>query len=587
MSYCINPNCNQRQNPDDAEVCLSCGTSLLINERIRLIEPLRVLPEDPFGCFTEIFEIDDVGSEWHIKDEWQRQRIMKVLTWNRPELLSLFEREAQALRRIHHPNIPRSTIDDYFTFVPTTCPKLYCLVMQRFEGQNLAQWISTYGRISQSQALQWLRQLFEILDFVHHAGYFHRDIKPSNIIVQPNGQLALIDFGGVREVTDTYLAKISGGGKTDTGWGYEITAIRTPRYSPLEQINGQAVPQSDFYAVGRTFVYCVSGIQLGELPTDGKTGRLIWRNKAPQIDQPLADFLDELMAPFPSQRPQTTQIVLQRLERLPLKSKLNRVVKSKPFIISAAILVLLSAFGLYNASTYLVSSFYFNQASRNKDRPEAAKKDYELAIKFNPQDVYAYNNLAVLCQQLRDYKCVTRSYELLFQKKPNMWEAHDGLGNFYDQQGKFDLAQQQYEAARKSNKQAVQPISNLSRLNNIKGDYKTAIDLATEGLQLTKKPEFQAALFKNLGWALFEQKQYAEAKKYLQKATKLDSERTDAYCLLAQAQEALGEINDSKVSWEVCLVANANSNLPEVQAWRQQVLQRLWNQQNKKNSYGE
>ena len=617
MSYCINPNCKKRQNSDNAENCLFCKTSLLIEGRIRLVKPLRLLPEDPFSYYTEIFEVDDAGTQWNPVRE---QRIMKVLTLNNPQLLSLFEREAQTLQILLHPGIPRSTIDDYFTFVPTSCSKLHCLVMQKIEGENLAQWIERSGRISQAQALQWLQQLFEILDFVHRSGFFHRDIKPSNIIVQPNSQLALIDFGGVREVTDTYLAKVSGSAGTDTAMGYEITAIRTPCYSPLEQINGRAVPQSDFYAVGRTFVYCLTGIQLINLPANEKTGRLIWRKKAPQIDQPLADFLDELMAPFPAQRPQTTQVILQRLERLPLKSKLNRVIKSKPFIISAAILVLLSAFGICNASlpwvanyflrqgkeaqlknrwtdaqkdfqtavklnpsiTYSVSSFYFEQASRNKERPETAKKYYELAIKFNPQDVDAYKDLALVCHELRDFKCVIGSYRLLQDKKPYLWSGYNGLGSFYDEQGKYDLAEQQYKKAIDNSNQAILSVNNLSRLKNKTGHYEKAIELASHALESAKTPVLKAALYKNLGWARLEQKHYAEAKSALQKSIELDPDRTDAWCLLAQAQEALGEINDSQLSWEVCLIADSNSNLPEVQAWRQKILQRLWDRQNQK-----
>ncbi len=71
-----------------------------------------------------------------------------------------------------------------------------------------------------------------------------------------------LDFGGAREITKTYLAKVStsGGTSTGTSLGYEVTAVRTACYSPLEQINGQAVPQSDFYALGRTLVYSVTVI---------------------------------------------------------------------------------------------------------------------------------------------------------------------------------------------------------------------------------------------------------------------------------------------------------------------------------------
>lgn len=231
MVYCINPLCNQRQNPENFERCSACGTPLLINNRIRLVEPLRPLKDDPFS-YIEVFEVDDAGTKWHPVRE---RRVMKVLKWSEPKLVELIRREALALQLIKHPGIPQATIDDYFTFTPHDSPlELHCLVMQKFEGQNLEQWTKSYGCIPQSLALKWLKQLVEILDLVHRSGFFHRDIKPDNIIFQPNGQLALIDFGGVRRVTNTYLAKVSGSGGTSTGVGsgYEITAVRTARYSP-------------------------------------------------------------------------------------------------------------------------------------------------------------------------------------------------------------------------------------------------------------------------------------------------------------------------------------------------------------------
>jgi serine/threonine protein kinase/cytochrome c-type biogenesis protein CcmH/NrfG len=576
VSYCINPNCNQRQNPDYAETCLYCGTSLIIHDRIRLIKPIRVLSEDPFAYHTEVFEIDDSGTQWHKKDNWQRQRIMKVLTWNRPELLSLFQREAEALRRIKHPRIPWSTIDDYFTFTPTTCPELHCLAMQKIEGQNLHEWILSYGKISQSQALRWLRQLFEILDYVHSAGYFHRDIKPSNIIVQPDGQLALIDFGGVREVTGTFLSKLRGGGKTDTIRNYAVTGVRTPNFSPLEQFNGVAVPQSDFFAVGRTFVYCLTGTDLTNLKSEPKTGRLIWRNKAAQIDSILANFLDELMAPYPGDRPQTTQIILHRLKSLPLRSKLGRLVRSKPFIISAALLGIATSFGLFKLGTSVMSLYYFDLAYRNQDRPKLAKKYYESAIYWNPKDSIAYNNLASICQQLHDDECVRNSYKSFFKLNPNDWVGYYGLGNFYDDQGKYDLAQQQYEIAiQKGGNDAILAINNLARLKNKVGKYTDAIQLATQGLKLAKDPDDQAALYKNLGWAKFKLKNYNEAIVNLHKATDLDPQRADAYCLLAQSLDAIGNHSDAQSYWEVCLIVK--SDLPEVQSWRQIILQKIFN----------
>ena len=608
--YCINPFCDNRQNPNDIENCLSCGTSLLINDRIRLVEPLRELANNPFNYF-EVFEVDDAGTQWNPS---RKRRVMKVLKWDTPNLVKLIEHESLALQIIQHPNIPESTVDDFFTFVPKNSRLiLHCLVMHKFEGENLEQWIESNERISQSLALEWLKQLVEILDTVHRSDFFHRDIKPSNIVLQPNGQLALIDFGTARRLTNTYLAKVSGSGGTDKGRGgrYEVTSVVTPYYTSLEQINGQAVPQSDFYALGRTFVNLVTATPLSNLQTDKKTGRLLWRDKAPHIDKPFADFLDELMALFPGQRPQTTEIVLQRLEKLPQQIKNYRFTNSKIFRISKSTLMgLLFVGGIFLsiplAANYLVAQgeraeaandsqraqeyfdsaikinpqvknsiykFYFDKASRSTQNLRSAKKYYELSIKYNNRDVDTYNNLAFVCQLLNEFDCVTINYEKALKLKPDTWSGHYGLGTFYDDQGKKDLAEQQYQLAIKSNSQAIPVINNLSRLKNLKGDYNAAIALALQGLQKTKEPKLQAALYKNLGWALFEQKKLGQAKEYLEKAGELDPQRADTYCLLAQVQEALSDNDNSWLNWEACLILE--SKLPEVFRWRGDVLQRI------------
>lgn len=609
MGYCINPLCKQRQNPDDVNHCLFCGTSLLINDRICLVKPLRELTENPFS-YMEVFEVDDAGTQWN---PGLKRRVMKVLKWNTPKLVDLIERESLTLRLIEHPCIPKSTIDDFFNFIPNNSSiTLHCLIMDKFEGENLEQWLESNGRISQTVALQWLRQLVEILDEVHRTEIFHRDIKPSNIILQSSGQLALIDFGVARRVTDTYLAKVSGSGGSSTGRGgrYEITSVSTARYSPFEQVNGQAVPQSDFYALGRTFVQLVTGIQLMDLPTEKKTGSLIWREQTPQIDKPFADFLDELMAPLPGQRPQTTRVILQRLEKLPQQIKNYRLANSKVFQYSKYTLIVLGFVGgvflsIPLAANYLVtqgekleaannfqgaeeffywarkirpqsnrtiSSFYFNKAVRSTKDLGLAKKYYDLTIKYNNHDADAYTNLAFVCQQLNQDDCAIKNYETSFKLKPDNWESRFGLALFYDDRRMYDLAEKQYNLAIEMSREAIPAINNLSRLKILDGEYNVAIALAKSGLQKTENIKLQSTLYKNLGWAKLELKRYAEAKADLEKSTKLDA-RTDSYCLLAQAQEALGEINDARLTWEICLIAE--SNQLEVQQWRLQILKRL------------
>ena len=71
----------------------------------------------------------------------------------------------------------------------------------------------------------------------------------------PNGQLVLVDFGAARQITHTYMAHLG-----DSG----ITAVSSAGYTPPEQEQGQAVPQSDFYALGRTLIYLLTA----RLPND-------------------------------------------------------------------------------------------------------------------------------------------------------------------------------------------------------------------------------------------------------------------------------------------------------------------------------
>ncbi|BCL40157.1 hypothetical protein NSMS1_66040 (plasmid) [Nostoc sp. MS1] len=491
--------------------------------------------------------------------------------------------------------------------------------MDKIEGENLEDWIETNPPISQELALYWLEQIVAILDIVHHTEFFHRDIKPGNIILDPDGHLYLIDFGAARQITDTYLAKVSSTGGTDRSVGsYEITKVISHYYSPLEQAHGHAVPQSDFYALGRTMVRLVTGIKLGQLETNRDTGRLIWRHKAPQIDKPFADFIDELMAPNPAHRPQTTGMILWRLKKLPEQSKIYRITRSKPFVFSAAIAsisvvgLLIYLLGLPAYANNLVargqkleatnnteqaqnlfeqavkispklsnqiSKFYFDKAARVKENLGLQKKYYSLATKYNPNDVDSYNNLALTCQFLKDIECVNKTYQQLFKLEPKSWTGYYNLGNFYEEQEKYDLAEEQYNLAIKyGQEQALTAVNNLSRLNNLQGKYAQAQKLSIEGLKKVPSSDKQlrAALYKNLAWAKLMQKDYQGADKDLQTASELDSQRVDVYCLLSKTKEALGDIKSASNYGEVCLLARMDTWLPEVQKWREELIGRIF-----------
>ena len=291
MSLCINPECNNPHNSDTTIFCQGCGSELLLDGRYRVVQELGQ------GGFGTTYEIIDVNSH-----PW----VLKVLMDNHPKYVELFRQEAQVLTRLKHPGIPRTDIDGYFLYFPQGREEpLHCLVMEKIEGLNLSEYIKRRGNrpIKPKRVLRWLAELTLILEQVHNEHFFHRDIKPSNIMLRANGCLALIDFGTAREVTNSYLEKMAAG---------EITGVVTQGYTPMEQMRGKAVLQSDFYALGGTAIYLLTAQNPGEF-YDFAEDKLKWRNAVPEIAPELADLIDSMTAFSPAKRPSSSREIFNRL----------------------------------------------------------------------------------------------------------------------------------------------------------------------------------------------------------------------------------------------------------------------------------
>ncbi|NEQ88946.1 MAG: protein kinase, partial [Moorea sp. SIO2I5] len=179
---------------------------------------------------------------------------------------------------------------------------LHCLVMEKIDGLTLEEWLGQNNQlITEAQAIDWLKQLIVILKEIHPK-YLHRDIKPDNIMVRPNGQLVLIDFGAVKQLTQKYIIQQITS---------QNTSIGTLGYMPPEMMNEQeAYPQSDFFSLGRTFVRLLSGKHPSDFTQDLQTQQLFWRNEATHISERLLNLIDFLMEPDWKNRPKNTQEIL-------------------------------------------------------------------------------------------------------------------------------------------------------------------------------------------------------------------------------------------------------------------------------------
>ncbi|MCW5315482.1 ABC transporter substrate-binding protein [Nostoc sp. KVJ3] len=324
MTYCINPDCSQRENPDNCAVCENCKTSLILQNRYRIKHPLQI---DRYR-YTEVFEIEDLVNQ-------DQPKILKSLKEVTPNLLRLFEQEASILTSLQHPGLPAGEM--LFPLVLNTGRQLRCFVMEKVPGEDLQNWLDYHQCLtSHKTALDWLNQLMQILQFVHENGYFHRDIKPSNIMLRPDGKLILIDFGTARNLSQTIVN------------GKSITVIHSVGYTAPEQLEGQAVVQSDFYALGRTFIYLITGI---DPAGDRQLDLTHWYKyvKDRQTPQKFIDLIQAMTNSHPQKRPPTTQAILQKIENIYKYS----LVQWQKLLLSATcgILLFVGAKWLYEAIT--------------------------------------------------------------------------------------------------------------------------------------------------------------------------------------------------------------------------------------------
>jgi len=557
--YCINPECKHRENDDNLTSCQACGTPLLVRNRYRLIRPLRKLDR---RLATEIFEVED------IKDNHTR-KVLKILKDNEPKLVEKFEEEALTLQWLDCPGIPKVDIDGYFQLtIAEDSEPLNCLVMEKIEGEDLEKWSATHGRISQKVAINWLRQIFEILGVLHENKFLHRDIKPSNIILKPDGQLVLIDFGSIRQINNTYLAKLK---------LRSVTTYISSGYTAPEQMEGEGLPGSDFFAVGRTFVHLVTGLHPVDLPRDGKTGQLIWRDRAPQISAPVADFIEDLMAVDPAARPQNIQAILRYLtvRGLWLRS-VWRWINSRQF--RYGLLGAIAALGIVWLSLPWGGKYYFNQglnAQKNNDL-ETATKYYHLALNLNYINDTIYNNLGLICQYQQDYPCAKINYEKAIKINPYNYTVRYNLGGVCDDWGDLDCAEENYKSVVESHSPvSVRATSDLSRIKILQGNLVAAITLTSQCIEKTNQSQNKvlSACYKNQGWAYWMRGEYDQAEEALQQAIKLNSKRTDAYCLLGFVQEGQGNAEGAIEQWENCLNSEYVNN--DVRLWRTVARQRL------------
>jgi eukaryotic-like serine/threonine-protein kinase len=164
----------------------------------------------------------------------ERQVAVKVLSppyAQDPSFVERFRREARAAASLSHPNIVA-------VFDSGSDAGLQYLVMEYVPGQSLAELLADQGRLAPRRAAELGMEVCAALAAAHAQGLVHRDVKPGNVLVDPDGQVKVTDFGIAKAAAATTL----------TGTG---TVLGTAAYLSPEQAQGGPVDaRSDLYSLG-------------------------------------------------------------------------------------------------------------------------------------------------------------------------------------------------------------------------------------------------------------------------------------------------------------------------------------------------
>ncbi|MEU5763615.1 protein kinase [Nocardia sp. NPDC047648] len=187
-----------------------------------------------------------MGQVWLAYDMVAARRVaLKLLPADlaaAPGYRKRFEREAEAVARLHDPHVPRihrfGEIDG----------RLY-IDMQFVEGADLAGKLVAEGPMPPAVAIGVIGHVAAALDVAHRAGLVHRDVKPSNIVVHPSGFTYLIDFGIAHGLGQTAV--------TATGM-----AIGTLAYMAPERFSGKTDGRADVYSLACVLYECLTGARL-------------------------------------------------------------------------------------------------------------------------------------------------------------------------------------------------------------------------------------------------------------------------------------------------------------------------------------
>ncbi len=280
--------------------------------------------------------------------------------------------ETDILKKLSHPNLPSiiDVIDTEDSFI---------IIMDYIQGNSLNKALEEYGAQAQDLVIDWAKQLCDVLGYLHSRtpSIIYRDMKPANIMLKPDGNITLIDFGTAREYKEKNLA--------------DTTCLGTVGYAAPEQFGGmgQTDARTDIYCLGATLYHLVTGMNPCEPPYEIRPIREI----NPTLSSGLERIILKCTQRNPEDRYQSCAELMYALEHYEEIDDIYRGKQKKKLGMFIAAVSLAVLFGGVSAFGYVSAE---NKKSENYEeilkRAESVDQYYE-AILTDPTRSDAYLQL--------------------------------------------------------------------------------------------------------------------------------------------------------------------------------------------------
>lgn len=280
--------------------------------------------------------------------------------------------ETDILKKLSHPNLPSivDVIDTSDSFI---------IIMDYIQGNSLNKALEEFGAQPQDLVIAWAKQLCDVLGYLHSRtpAIIYRDMKPANIMLKPDGNVTLIDFGTAREYKEKNLA--------------DTTCLGTVGYAAPEQFGGmgQTDARTDIYCLGATLYHLVTGMNPCEPPYEIKPIREI----NPTLSSGLERIIQKCTQRNPQDRYQSCAELMYALEHYEEIDDIHRKKQKKKlgkFLFTSALTLVFGAVSLWG---------YFAAEQKKSENYEVilataeTTEDYYSAILTDPTKKEAYLEL--------------------------------------------------------------------------------------------------------------------------------------------------------------------------------------------------